>query len=101
MARANTVAYFTHVIFICAFFMWNFLLLDRDKSPLEFYASHKNTYPGLNQLQQKYLCIPGTSVPAERFFFSKHKTDILNPVIIIISKILEEAANMEKSMIDS
>lgn len=43
-------------------------LLDRKINPLHFWKQHKNTFPELDKMQLKYLCIPATSVPSERVF---------------------------------
>lgn len=43
-------------------------LLDRKKDPLNFWSTHQNTFPELNELASKYLCVPSTSVPSERVF---------------------------------
>ena len=42
--------------------------LGRKEDPLEWWKTHRQLYPRLFQLATKYLCIPGTSVPAERLF---------------------------------
>ncbi|KAE9542433.1 hypothetical protein AGLY_003294 [Aphis glycines] len=42
--------------------------LPREKNSLDFWKQHKMILPELYKLQQKYLCIPATSVPSERVF---------------------------------
>lgn len=42
--------------------------LDRTKCPFEFWSQNKSMFPELYELAQKYLSIPGTSVPSERIF---------------------------------
>ncbi|XP_075982177.1 E3 SUMO-protein ligase ZBED1-like [Anticarsia gemmatalis] len=42
--------------------------LDRKGNPLTYWENRKNTYPELYKMAIKYLCIPATSVPAERVF---------------------------------
>ena len=40
--------------------------IDRNENPLKWWVANKNVYPKLYTLALKYLCIPATSVPAER-----------------------------------
>ncbi|KAL0883411.1 hypothetical protein ABMA27_016796 [Loxostege sticticalis] len=42
--------------------------LDRKSNPLIYWENRKHTYPDLYKMAMKYLCIPATSVPAERVF---------------------------------
>lgn len=42
--------------------------LDRRSNPLKFWEDRKNTNPDLYKMAIKYLCVPATSVPAERVF---------------------------------
>ncbi|KAK7004624.1 zinc finger BED domain-containing protein 1 [Biomphalaria glabrata] len=42
--------------------------LDRLKDPLEWWKRHSHAFPNLTVLARKYLCAPGTCVPAERLF---------------------------------
>ncbi|KAJ8933315.1 hypothetical protein NQ318_017871 [Aromia moschata] len=44
-------------------------LLERKNDPLQFWSTHQNTFPELNELACKYLCVPSTSVPSEKSFF--------------------------------
>ena len=43
-------------------------ILDRNEDPVIWWKEHEAAYPNLHKLAMKYLCIPGTSVPAERLF---------------------------------
>jgi hypothetical protein len=42
--------------------------IDRKEDPIEFWKKHHSTFKDLYKLVCKYLCIPATSVPAERIF---------------------------------
>lgn len=42
--------------------------LERTKNPLDFWKKYKLTFPELYKISLKYLCVPATSVPAERVF---------------------------------
>ena len=42
--------------------------LDREGDPLEWWRIRSKTFPLLGRLAEKYLCIPATSVEAERKF---------------------------------
>lgn len=44
------------------------LVLRRNEDPLDWWRTSELQYPLLSQLAKKYLCVPGTSVPAERLF---------------------------------
>nr|XP_023028246.1 zinc finger BED domain-containing protein 1-like [Leptinotarsa decemlineata] len=41
---------------------------ERKSNPMEFWKTHKSTFPELYKLALKYLSIPVTSVPSERVF---------------------------------
>lgn len=43
-------------------------VLRRNDDPLEWWKAHEGNFPLLSQLAKKYLCIPGSSFPAERLF---------------------------------
>lgn len=43
-------------------------LEDSNMSVLEWWAKHGQEYPRLSSLAKKYLCVPASSVPAERVF---------------------------------
>ena len=43
-------------------------VLRRNEDPLDWWGANERDYQLLSQLAKKYLCIPGTSVPAERLF---------------------------------
>lgn len=43
-------------------------VLPRNEDPLDWWRANERDYQLLSQLAKKYLCIPGTSVPAERLF---------------------------------
>lgn len=43
-------------------------VLRRSEDPLDWWRANEQDYQLLSQLAKKYLCIPGTSVPAERVF---------------------------------
>ena len=43
-------------------------LLRRNEDPLVWWRDNERSYQLLSQLAKKYLCIPGTSFPAERLF---------------------------------
>lgn len=38
------------------------------ENPLDWWKKHHNEYPLLAKLAKRYLCVPGTSVSAERVF---------------------------------
>ena len=42
--------------------------LSLTEEPLSWWKSHERVYPFLAKLAKRYLCIPGTSVSAERVF---------------------------------
>ncbi len=42
--------------------------LSLSENPLSWWRSHETVFPLLAKLAKHYLCIPGTSVPAERVF---------------------------------
>ena len=42
--------------------------LPRSEDPIKWWKDNAASYPLLKKLAQKYLIIPGTSVPAERLF---------------------------------
>lgn len=42
--------------------------LERTKNPLEFWKTYGSVLPELFEMAQQYLCVPATSVPAERVF---------------------------------
>ena len=42
--------------------------IGRKEDPLLWWHQNHSQYPHLQHLVLKYLCIPGTSVPAERLF---------------------------------
>ena len=42
--------------------------LSLDGDPLDWWRSHESAFPTLAKLAKRYLCIPGTSVAAERVF---------------------------------
>ena len=41
---------------------------DKSTNILEWWRSHKTTYPNLARMARDYLCLPATSVPSERLF---------------------------------
>jgi len=43
-------------------------VIGLNKNPLDEWESTKTVYPKLYKLAQKFLIIPGTSVPSERLF---------------------------------
>lgn len=42
--------------------------LPLSESPLEWWKEHHHEYPLLVKIAKQYLCVPGTSVSAERVF---------------------------------
>lgn len=44
--------------------------LPLPENPLTWWKEHKNEYPQLSRVAKRFLCIPGTSVSAERVFSS-------------------------------
>lgn len=42
--------------------------LPLSTNPLNWWKDHEKEYPFLSSQAKRYLCIPGTSVPAERIF---------------------------------
>lgn len=43
--------------------------LDRKRDPILYWEQRQKVMPEVYELTVKYLCIPATSVPAERVFF--------------------------------
>ena len=43
-------------------------ILERHQNPLKWWEDHDKHYTLLSVLAQKYLSIPGTSMPSERLF---------------------------------
>lgn len=42
--------------------------IKKGANPLNWWKEHETEYPFLSTLAKRYLCIPGTSVSAERIF---------------------------------
>ena len=42
--------------------------INASENPLTWWSHHSDRYPSLSTMAKKYLCIPATSVPAERVF---------------------------------
>ncbi|KAL2079766.1 hypothetical protein ACEWY4_025510 [Coilia grayii] len=42
--------------------------LPLSENPLKWWSMHEGEYPLLSRQAKRYLCVPGTSVPAERIF---------------------------------
>lgn len=57
-----------------------------DADPLKWWKTHEHLYPHVGMLAQRYLAVPGTSVPSEKVFSMAGDIVTLSSFVLFAAK---------------
>ena len=66
------------------------------EDPLEWWKRHEGSFPLLSRLAKRYLCIPGTSVSAERVFSTAG--DVITAKSVLKPEHVDQLVFLHKNM---